>query len=84
MQNLLRSVLTFLISALLCLPYRENFVDVIEENLNYLDRFSSMLQEAREEQNNSLTVSLLVFSGDLTFTATSESSVGMEYSLTIP
>uniref|UniRef100_A0A8C3M1B1 Inhibitor of nuclear factor kappa-B kinase subunit alpha n=1 Tax=Chrysolophus pictus TaxID=9089 RepID=A0A8C3M1B1_CHRPC len=37
----------------------ENFVDVIEENLNYLDRFSSMLQEAREEQN-SLTVSLLV------------------------
>ena len=33
----------------------ENFVDVIEENLNYLDRFSSMLQEAREEQNNSLT-----------------------------
>uniref|UniRef100_A0A8V0XYQ9 Inhibitor of nuclear factor kappa-B kinase subunit alpha n=1 Tax=Gallus gallus TaxID=9031 RepID=A0A8V0XYQ9_CHICK len=34
----------------------ENFVDVIEENLNYLDRFSSMLQEAREEQNNSLTL----------------------------
>ncbi|KAM6390514.1 inhibitor of nuclear factor kappa-B kinase subunit alpha isoform 2-T2 [Pluvialis apricaria] len=32
----------------------ENFVHVIEENLNYLELFSSILQEARQEQNNSM------------------------------
>ncbi|KAM6347287.1 inhibitor of nuclear factor kappa-B kinase subunit alpha isoform 3-T3 [Alca torda] len=32
----------------------ENFVHVIEENLNYLELFSSILQEARQEQNSSM------------------------------
>ncbi|KAM6093176.1 inhibitor of nuclear factor kappa-B kinase subunit alpha isoform 1-T1 [Theristicus caerulescens] len=32
----------------------ENFVRVIEENLNYLELFSSILQEARQEQDNSM------------------------------
>ncbi|XP_075361617.1 inhibitor of nuclear factor kappa-B kinase subunit alpha isoform X7 [Mycteria americana] len=32
----------------------EHFVHVIEENLNYLELFSSILQEARQEQNNSM------------------------------
>ncbi|XP_010568433.1 PREDICTED: inhibitor of nuclear factor kappa-B kinase subunit alpha isoform X5 [Haliaeetus leucocephalus] len=32
----------------------ENFIHVIEENLNYLELFSSILQEARQEQNNSM------------------------------
>ncbi|XP_074686211.1 inhibitor of nuclear factor kappa-B kinase subunit alpha isoform X6 [Strix aluco] len=32
----------------------ENFVHVIEENLNYLELFSSILQEARQEQDNSM------------------------------
>ncbi|XP_042648451.1 inhibitor of nuclear factor kappa-B kinase subunit alpha isoform X2 [Tyto alba] len=32
----------------------ENFVQVIEENMNYLELFSSILQEARQEQNNSI------------------------------
>lgn len=43
------------------LPCRENFVHVIEENLNYLELFSSILQEARQEQNNSMMVSLLMY-----------------------
>ncbi|XP_057268327.1 inhibitor of nuclear factor kappa-B kinase subunit alpha isoform X3 [Pezoporus wallicus] len=32
----------------------ENFVHVIEENLNYLELFSSILEEVRQEQNNSV------------------------------
>nr|XP_009681499.1 PREDICTED: inhibitor of nuclear factor kappa-B kinase subunit alpha isoform X1 [Struthio camelus australis] len=32
----------------------ETFTHVIEENLNYLDLFSSILQEARQEQSNSM------------------------------
>ena len=43
------------------LPCRENFVQVIEENLNYLELFSSILQEARQEQNNSMMVSLSMY-----------------------
>lgn len=46
-------------SVILCLPCRENFVHVIEENLNYLELFSSILQEVRQEQNNSVMVSLM-------------------------
>uniref|UniRef100_A0A8B9PGW0 Inhibitor of nuclear factor kappa-B kinase subunit alpha n=1 Tax=Apteryx owenii TaxID=8824 RepID=A0A8B9PGW0_APTOW len=39
-------------SVVLCFPCRETFAHVIEENLNYLDLFSSILQEARQEQSN--------------------------------
>uniref|UniRef100_A0A8C4KAN3 Inhibitor of nuclear factor kappa-B kinase subunit alpha n=1 Tax=Dromaius novaehollandiae TaxID=8790 RepID=A0A8C4KAN3_DRONO len=48
-------------SVVLCLPCRETFAHVIEENLNYLDLFSSILQEAKEEQSNSMMVSLLMY-----------------------
>lgn len=40
-------------------PYRESFVHVIEENMNYLELFNSILQEVRQEQNNSMMVSLM-------------------------
>uniref|UniRef100_A0A8B9PLW6 Inhibitor of nuclear factor kappa-B kinase subunit alpha n=1 Tax=Apteryx owenii TaxID=8824 RepID=A0A8B9PLW6_APTOW len=48
-------------SVVLCFPCRETFAHVIEENLNYLDLFSSILQEARQEQSNSMMVSLLMY-----------------------
>ncbi|XP_064924209.1 inhibitor of nuclear factor kappa-B kinase subunit alpha isoform X2 [Columba livia] len=32
----------------------ESFVHVIEENMNYLELFNSILQEVRQEQNNSM------------------------------
>ncbi|XP_064001026.1 inhibitor of nuclear factor kappa-B kinase subunit alpha isoform X1 [Pogoniulus pusillus] len=42
------------LSSVAALEDGENFVQVIEENLNYLELFSSILQEVRQEQNSSM------------------------------
>ncbi|KAF2983438.1 hypothetical protein EK904_003263, partial [Melospiza melodia maxima] len=33
----------------------ENFADMIRENVNYLELFSSILQEVRQEQNSMMS-----------------------------
>lgn len=43
---------------LLFFPDRLSFAHLIEENLNYLDSFSTVIQEAKHDQNSSMTVSL--------------------------
>ncbi|XP_068024579.1 inhibitor of nuclear factor kappa-B kinase subunit alpha isoform X2 [Melanerpes formicivorus] len=42
------------LSSMAALEDGENFVQVIEENLNYLELFSSILQEVRQEQSSSM------------------------------